>query len=75
MNLGNFIRGLTIIQKYYDNPEGYHIGAEHDQFYAYTTDRRVSDEDFSMLKELMWFQVGVEDEDVYESNAAWSAYV
>lgn len=75
MNLGDFIRGLTTLQGYYDNPYGYHIGAEHDQFYAYPTDSPVSEDDFRILKGWGWFQVDVEDEDVYEPNAGWSAFV
>jgi len=57
MNLKNFLDGINIIRKYYDDQNGYHLGAEHDQFYLYETDRFVSEKDQSLLRELGWFQM------------------
>jgi uncharacterized protein YqhQ len=56
MNLKNFIDGVDILKKYYDNLGGYHLGAEHDQIYLYQTDKPLSDEDQTKMKSLKWFQ-------------------
>jgi hypothetical protein len=48
------IEGMTILLPYYDNPNGYHSGAEHDVLYMYETDKPVSDEDKVKLEELGW---------------------
>ena len=42
MKLNNLIEGLTILNRYYDKPDGYHTCAEHDMFYAGPTDRPLS---------------------------------
>ncbi len=60
MTLGNFTKGLRILEAYYTNPNGYHIGAEHDQFYAYATQKPVSPEDIVRLQRLGWFQPEVD---------------
>ena len=75
MELNNFVNGLKVLQGYFDNQDGYHIGAEHDQFYVYPTDNSVSEDDFRALKMMGWFQPDAEDDDVYNPEAGWSAYV
>lgn len=74
MKLNNFIEGLQILQPYYDKPDGYHIGAEHDEFYAYATDKPLTPEHVAKLRELGWFQAEVEDGAPYDPAESWSAY-
>jgi len=86
MTLGNFIDGLRVLQPYYKDPNGYHIGAEHDQFYAYPTQRPVDPGDVVKLRRLGWFQPevdsdGDEDEapeaqliDEYDPEEGWSCF-
>lgn len=73
MKVQDIIAGIEILTPYYDNLD-YQIGAEHDQIYMYQTDTPVSDEDMTKLKELGWFQEGVE-EDSYDVAESWSAFV
>src|SRR5687768_4768735 len=56
MMLGKFIEGLEILRGYYKDPDGCHIGAEHDQFFVYATDKPLSEEDVKKMQELGWFQ-------------------
>lgn len=72
MKLDKFIDGLLILQPYYDQVDGYHIGAEHDQFYAYKTDRPLSPEDVQKMRDLGWFQP--EQEEEYDPENGWSAF-
>jgi hypothetical protein len=75
MKLSNFIEGLTILRPYYNDPDGYHIGAEHDQFFAYATDKPLSDEDVDKMRELGWFQPDGEPMDsIYYPNDGWNAF-
>ena len=79
MNLKNFIAGIEIIKTYYNNQEGYHIGAEHDQIYLYETDRPITPEHVEMLEELDWFQPDAYEDDEgeteYDPNIGWGAFV
>ena len=76
MKLGEFIDGLNILRPYYKDGDGYHIGAEHDVFYAYKTERPLSDEDVKKMVELGWFQEdGIhEGEGEYSPDEGWSAF-
>lgn len=74
MQLSKFIAGLTILAKYYDDPDGYHIGAEHDQFYAYRTDKPVAPDDVAKLFELDWFQPDAAEGEGYDPDEGWSAF-
>jgi hypothetical protein len=74
MKLGNFIDGLNILRPYYHNADGFHIGAEHDQFYAYATDKPLSQEDASKMKEFGWFQPDMKDDAPYDPAEGWSAF-
>jgi hypothetical protein len=73
MKLSNFIEGLQILQQYFDK-DGYKIGAEHDEFYVYKTDRPVSHEHVERLKFLDWFQPGQEEQAPYDPEESWQAF-
>lgn len=74
MKLKEFIIGLDIIKTYYDDQCGYHLGAEHDQFYLYATDRPITPLHLEVLKELGWFQPE-QDDNGYDILNGWSAHV
>lgn len=78
MKLSKFVEGINILRPYYNDPDGYHIGAEHDEFYMYATDKRLSDEDLKKLLALGWFQPeGGAHEDTpqdYRSDNGWMAF-
>ncbi len=74
MKLSEFTEGLDILKKYFNDPNGYHIGSEHDQFYVYATDKPVSDEDVKILLELGWFQPETNDDDGYSPEDGWSVF-
>lgn len=81
MLLSRFVQGLQILQKYYDL-DGFHIGAEHDEFFVYTTDRPLSEKDLNKVVALGWFQREVVPADHgefqasdYDPDQGWSAYV
>jgi hypothetical protein len=74
MRLSAFIEGLRTLQPYYVGGDGYHIGAEHDQFYAYPTDRPLSPEDVQKMRDLDWFQPDVEENSPYDPKEGWSAF-
>jgi hypothetical protein len=75
MKFSNFIEGLQILQPYY-NEDGYNIAAEHDQFYAYPTDRPLPTEAVAKLVELGWFQpeCGFKKPEDYQPKEGWSAF-
>lgn len=78
MKLSNFIAGLQILQPHYNGGDGYHIGAEHDQFYAYQTDTPLTEKEAKNMFDLGWFQPETpEDEDgnsAYDPEEGWSAF-
>lgn len=79
MNWSNFLRGLVILHDGFENPDGFHIGAEHDAVYVYANDKPLSDEAVASLKALGWHQSDVHD-DVngiaqYDPTEGWCAYV
>lgn len=80
MKLKQFIEGLTILSRYFDGEDGYHIGAEHDIIYVYETARPVEDTDLKRLVELGWFQPeAIHDRaafrvDQYDPAESWAAY-
>lgn len=61
MTTSNIIEGLTILQKYYDNPDGYNVGADHDALYAFKTDLPVEPADLERLVQLGWIQEEIYD--------------
>lgn len=72
MNLKAFVDGINILRPFFNDPDGYHIGAEHDQFYMYATDKPLPPEEVSKMRELGWFQPDSDDE--YEPSDGWSAF-
>lgn len=77
MILSKFIEGLNILKPYYNDGDGYHLGAERDEFYAYKTDNPLSDEDFKKMRSLGWFQTqdDGDDSDSYDPEEGWMAFV
>ena len=82
MTTKKVIEGLTILEKYRANEDGSNTGAEHDQIYAYATEKPVNDDDLKRLVELGWFQQDVEtgDDDEfgvkhYDAEEGWSCFV
>ncbi len=81
MTVENLIAGLTILQPYYNKPNGYNVGADHDVIYAYATSRPLSDVDLLKMIELGWHQEHDErdyDNDFsqvdYRQDESWMAY-
>lgn len=76
MKLSDLIDGLEILRLYFDNPNGYHVGAEHDQFYVFATNKPVSASDVARLAELGWFQpdCGWNGPESYDPAEGWSVY-
>ena len=77
MRLSAFIDGLNILRPYYNNPNGYHIEAEHDRFYCYETDKPLTPEDVKKMRDLGWFQPedGIDpDGGEYNPEDGWSAF-
>lgn len=74
MSLESVSKGIEIISRYYKNPKGYNIGAEHHRIYLYATDLPVSNQDISTLIELGWFQEeGIsEDGGDYDRDESWT---
>ncbi len=83
MIMSKFIEGITILQRYFDK-DGFNIGAEHDQFYVYSTHRPLSVDDIVKLRRLDWFQPEVDgdsdeatDEELvaqYDAEEGWSCF-
>jgi len=81
MELDKFIEGLQTLQPYYDKPNGFHIGAEHDIFYAYPTDKPLPKEAIDKMIELGWHQPEVDmgdDKDFeakhYDAKEGWAIF-
>jgi len=74
MTLNNFIEGLKTLQPYYKDGDDYHIGAEHDQFYAYETDSPLTPEDVKKMLDLGWFQPDQDEDAAYDPEEGWSAF-
>jgi hypothetical protein len=78
-----FIEGLQILNKHYNEDNTFAFGAEHDTFYAYSTDTPLEDKEVERMVELGWFQENVaRDEETddftaacYVSTEGWVAYV
>jgi hypothetical protein len=79
MTTAKIIEGLTILEKYRNEPDGYNCGAEHDVLWAYATDKPVEGADLDRLIEMGWAQ----DRESYEEDfgpqhynpeESWRAY-
>jgi len=76
MKLNTFLDGLSIIRAHYRDPDGFHLGADHDIIYAYPTDFPLSEFEFQRMVTLGWHQPdGDEDKKVYFPDEGWAAYV
>jgi hypothetical protein len=80
MKLMNLVEGLQILAPFYEGGDGYHIGAEHDTFFAYSTDKPLPSAAVERLVELGWFQEDAVYEDEfkaenYNAEEGWTAYV
>jgi hypothetical protein len=73
MKLNELKAAIEILTKYYNNPAGYHVGADHDQIYFFRVDKSMDDKDIEKLRDLGFFQPHVNDE-VYNPQEGWSAY-
>lgn len=78
MKLKNFLEGITILQKYYREPDGYHLSADHDVIYLYGTETPLSEQDLAEMIKLGWFQANSEDGEFkasdYDSDEGWQCY-
>ncbi len=76
MKTKDFLSGLTILMPYYDQPDGYHLGADHDVIYVYATEKPVSPEDVAKLVELGFHQPGGANSDggEYSPHESWEAF-
>jgi hypothetical protein len=81
MKLKNFVEGLEILKSYFEDQDGYHIGAEHDIFYVYATDTPLPETAIKKLLELGWFQEEMEaadngefDTSSYDPEKGWAAF-
>jgi|JI8StandDraft_1071087.scaffolds.fasta_scaffold598636_1 hypothetical protein len=73
MKTPKIIEGLTILQKYRDEPDGFHTGAEHDCIYAFQTSKPLSQEDLARMIELGWFQEDTDYGDDEETGGDFAA--
>ena len=71
MKLSELVQGIQILSTYYDDPDGYHVGADHDVLYLYATDRPLSAEDVTRMLSLGWFQ---ESGTTYDAEEAWQSF-
>lgn len=78
MKISDCIGGLQVLQPYYDNE--YNVGAEHDVFYAYATQRPLTPEDVQKMVNFGWFQQDADtgDDDFeakhYDPEEGWCSY-
>lgn len=72
----DIIEGLTILQKYRTSQQGFDVGAEHDELFAYATDLPLSVDDLARMRELGWRQTnwGNNNRD-YDVSEGWGCYV
>lgn len=74
MNLANLIEGLAILSKYFNDPSGYYVQADHDVIYITATNIPVQLRDVELLYELGFFQKGEDTLDSYDPDKDWQAY-
>jgi hypothetical protein len=73
------IEGLQILSKYFKGGDGYHCGAEHDEFTVWRTDMPIEPVDLARLCELGWIQSGkAGNEDFapkhYDPKDGWTCF-
>jgi hypothetical protein len=80
MKFDAFLEGLTILRRHITaEGGGYHIGAEHDQFYVYATNIPLAPEDVKRMVDLGWFQPDrgagkATGPETYDPGEGWSAF-
>lgn len=81
METKNIIAGLQTLAPYYNKPDGFNCGADHDVIYGYSTDNPLSSEDINKMIEFGWHQEHDEldyNEDFtledYRPDESWHAY-
>lgn len=77
MKLSELAQAIQILSTYYDDPDGYHVAAEHDQIFLYATDRPLSEADVARMLALGWWQEsGATDDDpeAYDADEVWQHY-
>jgi hypothetical protein len=55
-NLRNFLLGMDILKNHYADPDGYHLGAEHDEIFAFNPEHELNSAEIAAMKELGWRQ-------------------
>jgi hypothetical protein len=70
MKLSNFLEGVELLRFYYDNPDGYHLEAEHDEIHMHATDKTLPPESVQKLHDLGWWQRTAE----YDADEGWGAF-
>ncbi|HMP71545.1 MAG TPA: hypothetical protein PKA76_19520 [Pirellulaceae bacterium] len=80
MTLDKIRAGIVIAQKYYDDPDSFHFGAEHDEIFLYATDRCMDAADVSQMIELGWRQdVEPKGDEMtvadYDPSEGWRTFV
>jgi hypothetical protein len=75
-SIRNLVDGINILRQYYDNPDGYYVGADHDEIYLYCTDRPVSKEHFDLLTAMEWHQysIGCDNQNYVTFVTGWGIY-
>lgn len=76
MKLNDFIAGLSLLANHFSDRGGYHIGAEHDEFFVYGTDTQLTDEEYKRMRALGWHQEGgAEPNAPYQPTKGWHCFV
>ncbi len=82
MDLADFREGLDILSQYYENPDGYHLGAEHDQIYLYATEKPLALHHIKRMVDLGWWQEYDRDDPNadfmitdYRPDEGWTTFV
>ena len=80
MKTPDVIQGIKILQDYRNKPDGWHLGADHDEIYAFATDKPLLASDLKRMIELGWFQHQVKVEkgcnfgaENYDPSEGWCA--
>ena len=82
MSTKQLIEGLQTLQPFYDKPDGYNVGANHDMVYAYATNKPLTDEAIEKMISLTWHQeydgrdYGKDfSKEDYRDDETWHLYV
>ena len=75
MKLSAFIEGLQVLKQHFVGEDGYHIGAEYDQFYVYQTETALTEAEVAHMRKLGWFQPELGPDAPYNPQEGWSAFL